>query len=55
MVICLFVTLAVCPWTNLTATSSVAMAKANDFDKNGIIAGRKFEEMLKILDKIEDP
>jgi hypothetical protein len=35
--------------------ASVATAKADDFDKNKIIMGRKFEEMLKILDKIEDP
>jgi hypothetical protein len=36
-------------------TISVAVANANVFDKNGIIADRNFAEILKILDKIEDP
>ena len=30
------------------------MVKANVFDKNGTIVGRKFEKALKLLDKIED-
>jgi len=33
---------------------SVATAKANIFQKNGINVGRKFAKIMKILDKIDD-
>jgi hypothetical protein len=33
---------------------SVATAKADVFRKNGINVGRKFAEILRILDKIDD-
>ena len=33
---------------------SVAIAKANVFQNNGINVGRKFAKILKILNKIDD-
>jgi hypothetical protein len=34
--------------------TSVATAKANVFDKNGIIMGMKFVIILKLFDEMED-
>ena len=39
---------------SLSGVNSVATAIADVFRKNGINVGRKFAEIMKILDKIDD-
>ena len=41
-------------WDYHRVSTSVATAIADVFRKNGINVGRKFAEIMKILDKIDD-